>query len=288
MKTEKPDSPVIKEKLNILVVDDDVDILALVKQELKSSCEVFTAENIAQAMVIVKNNDIVITICDERLNGESGSELLTLIKDQYPDIVRILISGYTDTGAIMNAINKANVFKFIVKPWGKQLNSIIEEAYQYYQEKKRNQYKDSLTSLKSENTIVDTLHAELKRQYRYKTDLSVAMVSISNPKMDSALHAFLVDRFLLKKIADILAEELRDSDTAGRLRDNNFLILLTETGVKGSQIFVDRLLKKIEQFETTTNRGLLPYKIETSHYTLKEGEKTDEQDLLTRLYEELH
>lgn len=287
MKPQKSDLPSNNEKLKILVVDDDIDILALVKQELKDSCEVFTAENIAQAMVIIKNNNIVIAICDERLNGESGSELLTLIKDQYPEIVRILISGYTDTGAIMNAINKANVFKFIVKPWGKQLKSIIEEAHQYYLEQKRNQYKDSLTSLKSENTIVDSLHAEIKRQFRYKTDLSVAMVSISNPKMDSELHAFLVDRFLLKKIADILAEELRDSDTAGRLRDNNFLVLLTETGVKGSQIFVDRLLEKIDQFEKTTNRGLLPYKIETSHYTLEEGEKTNEQDLLKMLYEKL-
>lgn len=275
------------EKINILVVDDDIDILSLINHELKNSYKILTAENIPQAMVALKNHEIEIAICDERLAGESGSELLTEIKTHYPDIVRILISGYTDTNAIMNAINKANVFKFIVKPWGKQLKSIVEEAHQYYLEKKRNQYKDSLTSLKSENTIVDSLHAEIKRHTRYNNGLSVVLVSISNPKKDSELHAFLLDRFLLKKIADILAEELRESDTAGRLRDNKFLILLTETGIEGTEIFLGRFKNQVDQFEKNINKGLLPFKVETASHTLKENEAIENTELIAQLYNHL-
>lgn len=275
------------DQLGVLVVDDDVDILALVNHELDDSYQIFTAENSAEAMEALKKNEIAIALCDERLAGESGSELLAEIKKHYPDVVRVLISGYTDTGAIMNAINKANVFKFIVKPWGKQLKLIIDEAKQYYLSRKKNQYKDSLTSLKSENTILDTLHSEIKRSSRYDVNLSSILVSISNPKKDSALHDFLVDRFLLRRIADILALELRESDIAGRLRDNRFLVLLTETDHDGASTFIDRLMKRIDQFEQEVNRGLLPYEISTAIHTLSGKQSIEPNDLISSLYSQL-
>lgn len=276
-----------KNQLGLLVVDDDVDILALVNHELNDSYQVFTAESSAEAMDVLKKNEIGIALCDERLASESGSELLAGIKKHYPDIVRILISGYTDTSAIMNAINKANVFKFIVKPWGKQLKLIVDEAKQYYLSRRKNQYKDSLTSLKSENTILDSLYSEIKRSNRYDVHLSSILISISNPKKDSALHDFLVDKFLLRRIADILALELRDSDIAGRLRDNRFLVLLTETDRNGAGKFLDRLMKRIDQFEQEINRGLLPYKVLAAIHTLSGKQSVKPDDLINTLYARL-
>lgn len=276
-----------KERLEILVVDDDVDTLALVNHELKALHNIHAAENAVRAMEILKKNDIQIVLCDERLKLESGSELLAEIKQQYPEIVRILISGYTDTHAVMNAINKANVFKYIIKPWGNQLKSIIDEAHQYYLASKKNQYRDSLTSLRSENTILDSLYSELKRASRYNTSISVVLISVSNPKQDSELHAFLVDRFLLKRIADILASELRESDMAGRLSDNHFLALLTETDEKGAGIFVKRLLEKIDCFEKEVNRGLLPYVVKSASYTAKQENTPEEEAVLKHLYRNL-
>ncbi|MCG8337466.1 MAG: response regulator [Proteobacteria bacterium] len=275
------------DQLGVLVVDDDVDILALVNHELNDSYRIFTAENSVEAMEALKKNEIGIALCDERLAGESGSELLAEMKKHYPDVVRVLISGYTDTNAIMNAINKANVFKFIIKPWGKQLKIIVDEAKQYYLSRKKNQYKDSLTSLKSENTILDTLHSEIKRSSRYNVNLSSILVSISNPKKDSALHDFLVDRFLLRRIADILTLELRESDIAGRLRDNKFLVLLTETDRDGASTFLNRLMKRIDQFEQKVNRGLLPYGIITAIHTLSGKQSIEPGELITSLYAQL-
>lgn len=275
------------EKLGVLVVDDDIDILALAKHELRHTYEVYGAENVIQAMEFLKKNEIAIALCDERLAGESGSELLAEIKKHYPEIVRILISGFTDTSAIMNAINKANIFKFIIKPWGKQLKIIVDEAQQFYLSRQTNQYKDSLTSLKSENTILDSLHSEIKRSNRYHTNLSTIMISIDNPKKESALHDFLVDRLLLKKMADILAAELRESDVAGRLRDNRFLVLLTETDSAGADIFLGRLLKQIDLFEKKVNRGLLPYVIKSSKITLGDKQAIETKDVIEHLYSQL-
>lgn len=277
----------LNDRIGVLIVDDDVDVLNLVEHELKSDFDVSKADSIIQAFEQVKNNDIKIVLSDERLGNESGAELLADIKEQYPDIVRILISGYTDSDAIMNAINKANVFKFIVKPWGKQLKAIVEEAHQHYLSQKKNEYKDTLTSLKSENTILDHLNSELKRSSRYDCNLSTVLLDISNPKKDSELHDFLVDRFLLKKIADILVMELRESDIAGRLRDNKFLVLLTETDEKGAGVFVNRLMKQIDEFEEKVNRGILPYKIETASQTVLSKQSIEMQNLLDKLYNKL-
>ncbi len=276
-----------EEKLGVLMVDDDIDILNLAWAELKDTFEVHTAENVVQAMNLLKEKEIGIVLCDERLSSESGSALLANIKEQYPDIVRILMSGYTDTNSIMNAINKANVFKFIVKPWGNQLKIILEEAQVYYLSSKKNQYNDSLTSLKSETTILDTLYAEIKRSGRYNTSLSTVLISIANPKTDSDLHAFLVDRFLLKRIADILAYELRESDFAGRLKDNKFLVLLTETGQDGTAVFINRFMTRIDQFEKKINKGLLPYKVITSFHTQQKNKSMETDELIELLYSKM-
>lgn len=280
MEKEKEDRDIRR----LLVVDDDPDIIELVKKELQGLYEIFPALTMVEALEVLDRNKIDIALCDERLKGESGSELLTRIRELYPDIVRILISGYTDPDAIVKAINKANVFKFIVKPWGTNLKTVLEEASRYQLSQKRNQYRDSLTSLKSENTVLDSLHAELKRSGRYKTKLSVLLLSISNPKKESELHAFLVDRFLLKKIADILDLELRESDIAGRLSDNTFIVLLTETDRFGAQTFFNRFMQSVEHFEKTVNKGLLPYKINSALHTVDESESLEIDELIDLLY----
>jgi diguanylate cyclase (GGDEF)-like protein len=275
------------EQLGLLIVDDDVDILNLINLDFKSDYKVYSAFSVVQAMDILKKNEIHIAICDERLKGDSGSELLTVIKDEYPDIVRILISGYKDATAILNAINRASVFKFLMKPLTPEYKDVIDEARNFYIAGRKNQYKDSLTNLKSENTILDRLASELKRSFRYDVNLSTILLSIENPKKDSALHGFLIDRLLIKKVAEILEGELRHSDTAGRLRDNRFLVLLTETDSSGTDVFLNRFMKKIDEFETQINRGLLPYKVQTSKLAMNKAIKMDNDKLMTELYSKL-
>ncbi len=272
------------EKNNLLIVDDEQEVLNSLKISLRKTFKIFTADNVLKAQEILKNNEIHIAMCDERLPGESGSELLSRIKDEYPNIVRILTSGHADTTSIMAAINKANVFKFIVKPWDSKLMEILEEARHYYSSKTQNQYKDTLTKLKSSAAVYDFLHNEIKRSNRYKTNLSVVLLSIASPKKDSELHSFLIDRFLLQKIAEILLAELRDSDIAGRQKDNNFLILLTETDKKGADIFLGRFLKSVEKFDREINRGLLPFEVKPAQYTTSGENPMSEDDILSLLY----
>ncbi len=275
-----------REKINLLIVDDESEILFSLKMKLQEEYNVFTAENAVQSQTILEQNEIHIALCDERMPGQKGSELLARIKDEYPNIVRLIFSGFMDTASFMDAINKANVFRFLVKPGGAQLTEALEDARQYYFSRKQNQYNDILTSLKSTATILDILFSEVKRSSRYKTNLSVMLFSIANQKNDK-LHSYLVDKILLQRIADILRDELRSSDMAGRLDDNSLLVLLTETDKNGAEVFFKRFLANVKKFDSEINKGLLPFLFKSAKTTMS-GEKSFEKEkVLSDLYEKL-
>ena len=240
------------------------------------------------ANAIIKQNDIHIILCEEELPDQSGSEFLAQIKQHHPGIIRILAAEKTNDATITEAINKANIFKFIVKPWNFEMRTILEETRQYYISRIKNQYTDSLTNLRSTTAIYDILHSELTRSIRHKVTFSAILMNITNPNIESDLHSFLVDRFLLKKIAEILANELRESDCAGRLKDNKFLIILTEADNAGAKIFLQRFLTKVEAFDQEINRGLLPFTILTGIETITGEKLVTENDLVATLYHKLY
>lgn len=278
----------LPEKLNLLVIDSEAPRLFPKDSELHEIFNMFVTTTLERASAIIKQNDIHIALCEEDLPDGSGSELLAKLKSQHPNIIRILSAEAESKTNMMEAINNANIFKFIVKPWGFELRTILEETRHRYLSRIQNQYTDSLTRLRSTTAIYDTLHSELTRSIRHKVTFSAVLLNITNPNEESDLHAFLVDRFVLRRIADILAEELRESDCAGRLKDNKILVLLTEADAEGTRVFLDRFNQSVENFEKEVNRGLLPFQVVTASETITGEKLVTENDLLATLYHKLY
>src|SRR5690606_14548347 len=89
---------------------------------------------------ILKNNDIHIILTDQRMPEMTGVEFLSTIIDEFPHPIRILVTGYTDMEALVNAVNQGHIFKYISKPWNnEQLKDVIIKAYEVYQLKKKNE-----------------------------------------------------------------------------------------------------------------------------------------------------
>ncbi len=277
----------LPEKLNLLVVDSEAPRLFPKDSELYELFNLFVTSTTERASAIIKQNDIHIALCEEDLPGESGSEFLARLKQEHPSIIRILSAEDTNTTTVLEAVNEANIFKFIVKPWGFEMRTILEEAKQICMTRIKNQYNDNLTSLRSTAAIYDILHGELMRSIRYKVTFSAILLSITSPNEESDLHSFLVDRFLLNKIAGILQDQLRESDCAGRLKDSKFLVLLTEADEEGTRIFMERFLESVGKFDQEINRGLLPFKILSGAETITGGKLTTENDLIKTLYHKL-
>ncbi len=278
----------LPEKLNLLVVDSEAPRLFPKDSELHEIFNMFVTTTTERASAIIKQNDIHIALCEEDLPDGSGSELLAKMKNQHPGIIRILSADKTSKTNMMEAINNANIFKFIIKPWGFELRTILEETKQVFLSRMQNQYIDNLTRLRSTTAIYDVLHSELTRSIRHQVTFSAVLLNVTNPNEASELHSFLVDRLVIRKIADILADELRESDCAGRLKDNKILVLLTEADEEGTQIFLDRFNKSIEIFDKEVNRGLLPFEVVTAAETINGEKVVTENDLLATLYHKIH
>jgi len=124
---------------NVLYVDDEQENLTGLKFTLYKDFNIFTALNKKQAFDILDQNYIKVVISDQRMPNISGIELLKLIKSKYPDIILILMTGYTDLQAIIDAINEVGIYKYIAKPWEKEdLKLIINNAIKSYNLVKEN------------------------------------------------------------------------------------------------------------------------------------------------------
>ncbi|MEO6851051.1 MAG: hybrid sensor histidine kinase/response regulator [Mucilaginibacter sp.] len=122
------------DKITILYVDDEPDNLVGFKASLRLHYKVLTAVNIPQAISCLNNHpDIKVVFCDQRMPGRTGVDFFEEIRISHPLPVRILITAYTDVTAIIDAINKGNIFRYIKKPWTEfDLISAIDEAYKFY------------------------------------------------------------------------------------------------------------------------------------------------------------
>lgn len=113
----------------VLFVDDEERIVNLLKMMFRGSCDVFTATSGADALRIVETHDIHVIVSDQRMPGMLGIELLTAVRKQSPNTMRILLTGYSDLAAIVGSVNEGEVFRFVNKPWNNdELRTIVTEA----------------------------------------------------------------------------------------------------------------------------------------------------------------
>ncbi|MFC2085220.1 adenylate/guanylate cyclase domain-containing protein [Bacteroidota bacterium] len=136
-----------KKNFKILYVDDEEHNLISFKAAFRREYEVSTAISGKDGISIVKNEDINLIITDQRMPEMTGIQFLEKTIPEYPHIIRMVLTGFSDVEAIIGAINTGRVFRYITKPWDeKELRMTIENARQLYELQKRNL--DLMTELK--------------------------------------------------------------------------------------------------------------------------------------------
>lgn len=101
----------------ILIVDDEPRSLEALARILGDDFDVKTATNIEQATALLEQEWVQLVLCDQRMPDMTGVEFLKRVRERWPDIVRIIISGYTDTNDVVAGINEAGIYQYITKPW---------------------------------------------------------------------------------------------------------------------------------------------------------------------------
>lgn len=117
-------------KTKILVVDDEPDNLDLLYRTFQSEYKVLRAESGPAALdILATEGDIAVIISDQRMPQMSGTEFLSRTATHYPDVIRIILTGYTDVEDLVEAINSGKVFKYVTKPWdAEHLQSLVRQA----------------------------------------------------------------------------------------------------------------------------------------------------------------
>ncbi len=101
----------------VLLVDDDVNILAAYRRVLRGKLELSVANNGKEALNILKNSGpFAVIVSDYRMPEMDGIEILARARDLFPDTVRIMLTGQADMQAAIDAINQGNIFRFLTKP----------------------------------------------------------------------------------------------------------------------------------------------------------------------------
>jgi two-component system NtrC family sensor kinase len=124
----------------ILIVDDEVNIVKSLKRLLADlDFKILAAESGESGLKVFEQEEIHLVISDYRMPGMNGVDFLKAVREKYPDTIRMILSGYADAMAIVEAINDGQVYRFLTKPWNDQeITSTILRAMEQYNLLKEN------------------------------------------------------------------------------------------------------------------------------------------------------
>ena len=146
-----------KKKGRVLYVDDEEINLVNFRETLRDDFEIFTAGSGHEALALLEQEgEMALVVSDQRMPGMSGIELLAMVRELYPDTIRMIISAYTEIHELIEAINKVEVYRYFVKPWqedqlrlsignavgsynlGQEIKDFVDEGRRQMAERQRN------------------------------------------------------------------------------------------------------------------------------------------------------
>lgn len=116
-------------KYKLLYIDDEEDNLIVFSSAFRRDFDVMTCTSGAEALALLENNRFDLVVSDQRMPNMTGAQVFARINQQDPDAVKILLTGYSDTAALIDAVNEGKIYHYCTKPWTKdQLKGIFDKA----------------------------------------------------------------------------------------------------------------------------------------------------------------
>ena len=114
----------------VLYVDDEASNLQAFMAAFRKNFKVLLASSLQEAWDLLSKHDVHVVLADQRMPGTAGTELLSLVRDRYPRVRRMLVTGYSDIQAVIDAINNGGVMRYISKPWQpEQVLTAVQTAF---------------------------------------------------------------------------------------------------------------------------------------------------------------
>jgi response regulator RpfG family c-di-GMP phosphodiesterase len=184
--------------LSILCVDDESNILNTLRRLFRNEeYQVLTATSGEEGLAILKTTEnIGLILSDQRMPEMTGSEFLQEARELFPDISRLILTGYTDVGAAMDAINRGGAYRFLTKPWnGHELRQAVQDGLHRYMLTRENQRLNELVRRKNVelaewNTNLKNRVLQQTAQLRQKLKDEQAPANDTNSAAKNVVSAF--------------------------------------------------------------------------------------------------
>lgn len=178
----------------LLLVDDEENILrALTRVFRRDGYTVLTATSGAAGLELLAKHEVGVVISDQRMPEMTGVEFLNHVKDQYPDTLRIVLSGYTELKSVIDAVNQGAVYKFLTKPWEDELlRQHVDNAFAHHE--LRDENRRLTLELQRSNAELAALNRELEQRVEEKTHelrLNLHALSIAHDVLEQFPMAVL-------------------------------------------------------------------------------------------------
>ncbi len=245
---------------SVLIVDDEEQIIKSLRRALKPlNLNISSALNGQDALELLKNDKISLIISDQRMPGMYGVEFLSKSREYSPNSVRILLTGYADIDATIDAINSGDIKYYLSKPWDdNNLLSRVKESLELYnlglsnrklsralslQNKKLKEFNDNLENKVNEQTeVIRNKHDELSSRFIETIKALTTIIGLRFKEIDShSNRVALMVESLCQKL-DLSSKEKQDIIIASYLHDI------------GKIVISDKLMKKSEQNYTNEER----------------------------------
>lgn len=266
----------------ILVVDDEQENLKALERTLRGMYDLTLCSDPQEALRLAEETEFAVILSDQRMPGILGTELLSRAARLHPYTTRVILTGYTETTEILDAINKAEIYRYVTKPWGnEELLALLTQCVERYELLKRNQdlvkqlravnenlekmvsqrtielklaneklselaMTDPLTRVWNRRAFFTRLNEEIERSKRYRHSIVIAMIDVDHFKHFNDMEGHPAGDEALRKIAQTLLSNLRKTDALGRYGGEEFIVLMPETNAQAGLDICERLRSSVE------------------------------------------
>ena len=193
----------------ILIIDDEPEILLSLNRLLRKDFRVLTANNAEEGVRLLNSSAVQVIISDQRMPGITGVDFFEKVKSDFPDAVRLIRTGYADIEAVIDSINRGNIFRYITKPWNaEELKGIINEAFERYRSARE---RAELLKQLSDAKLL------LERQVEKRTDELNEKNKMLNQFLGMAAHDLRSPVSIISGYSDMILSEMYDDSPARSL-----------------------------------------------------------------------
>ncbi|HUO53859.1 MAG TPA: sigma-54 dependent transcriptional regulator [Rhodoblastus sp.] len=154
----------------VLIVDDELRSLESLQRVLAEEFDVLCAQNAQEAEAILAGDLVQVILCDQRMPGETGVDFLRRVRETWPDPVRIIISGFSESEDIIAGVNEAGIYQYITKPWHpERLIDCVRDAVKLYRMQKEpgGLGADAKPSHETLNRVLSERRREQRRMFEF-------------------------------------------------------------------------------------------------------------------------